>query len=82
MNWVTTNIRSPEDLYMELKLEAAKRRKSVAAIARERLAGEKNKAGTGKKNIWKRLDKLSKELSKQNPGVSLSQKLIEMRYEQ
>ncbi|EKD62782.1 MAG: hypothetical protein ACD_52C00057G0002 [uncultured bacterium] len=37
MNWVTTNIRLPEDLYVDLKILAAKRRKSVAAIIRERL---------------------------------------------
>ena len=39
MNWVTTNIRLPEDLYMELKMKAARERKSVAAVIRERLGG-------------------------------------------
>ena len=37
MNWITTNIRFPEDLYMELKIEAAKRRISLAALIRERI---------------------------------------------
>lgn len=41
MNWVTTNIRIPEDLYMELKMKAARERKSVAAVIREKLAPEK-----------------------------------------
>lgn len=37
MNWITTNIRFPEDIYMELKIEAAKRRISLAAVVRERV---------------------------------------------
>ena len=43
MNWITTNIRFPEDLYMELKMEAARRRKSVASVVREKLAKKKPK---------------------------------------
>lgn len=42
MNWITTNIRIPEDLYMELKMEAAHTRQSVAQVIRMRL-------GKGKK---------------------------------
>ena len=41
MNWITTNIRFPEEEYMELKMEAAKKRKSVAAIIRERVLPKK-----------------------------------------
>lgn len=37
MNFITTNIRIPEEVYMEIKLEAAKRRKSFAFIVRERI---------------------------------------------
>ena len=35
--YVTTNIRLPEDLYLELKREAAMRRMSLGAVIRERL---------------------------------------------
>lgn len=80
MNWITTNIRLPEEDYMELKLTAARQRTSVSALIRE-------KVGVGKKTtrdekFWKKLDEFAKILAQQNPGVSLSQKLIEMRYEQ
>ena len=68
---------------MELKMEAAKRRKSVAAVARERLAGKKGeKSKRSTSAFFAKLDKLAKSIAKQNPGVSLSKKLIEMRYEQ
>ena len=80
MNWITTNIRLPEDLYMDLKMDAAKNRKSVAAVVRDRLGAKKEKQN--KKDLWKRIDAFAKEMSRKNPGLSLGQKLIEMRYEQ
>lgn len=87
MNWITTNIRLPEDLYMELKIEAAKKRTSVAEIVRRRISKKKK---VNKKNINERtqkllkdLDKLAKENSKYVPkGKNFSDLLIEMRYEQ
>jgi hypothetical protein len=80
MNWITTNIRLPEDLYMDLKMDAAKNRKSVAAVVRDRLGAKKEKQNG--KDLWKRVSLFAKELSQKNRGVSLSEKLIEMRYEQ
>ena len=80
MNWITTNIRLPEDLYMELRMDAARRRKSVAAVVREKLAGKKK--GTSKKEFWKRAEKFAEEMSRTNPGVNFSSGLIETRYEQ
>lgn len=82
MNWVTTNIRFPEDLYMELRMEAARRRKSVASIVREKLAKKKPKTKKNVKKLMKKLDKLSIEIARQNPGLNLTQALIDMRYEQ
>lgn len=41
MNWITTNLRLPEDLYMDLKLKAARERKSVASVIREKLGDKK-----------------------------------------
>lgn len=83
MDWIATNIRFPEDLYMELKLEAAKKRKSVAALIREKLA--KKKAAAVKKSltsILQELDNVAKENAKFMKGRSLSKMLIKMRYEQ
>lgn len=83
MNWVTTNIRFPEDLYMELKMEAARTRKSVAAIIRERVA--KKEKPSEKKHIDKMMSDLetfAKQMKRYTKGKSLSKALIEMRYEQ
>jgi plasmid stability protein len=80
MNWITTNIRLPEDIYMELKISAAEQRKSVAAVVREKLGVKK--VINSKEVIWNKLGKFASEMTKTNPGVSLSQKLVEMRYEQ
>jgi len=83
MKWITTNIRFPEDMYMELKMEAAKKRTSLAGIVRARVQEKKN-FGRRKstQQLMKKFDKIAREIDKQNKGVSLSEKLIEMRYEQ
>ena len=41
MNYVTTNIRLPEDDYLRLKAEAAKKRTSLSAIIREKVTKPK-----------------------------------------
>ena len=83
MNWVTTNIRFPEDIYMELKMEAARKRRSIADIVRESVAKRKNIMGiTNVEKFLKKADKIAREISRQNKGKSLSKALIEMRYEQ
>ncbi|MBI2009851.1 MAG: hypothetical protein HYS86_01600 [Candidatus Chisholmbacteria bacterium] len=83
MKWVTTNIRFPEDLYVELKLEAARRRTSLASIIRQKVGPQKiSTEKTQVKKIMHQLEKLAQENSRQNPRISFSQKLIAMRYEQ
>lgn len=83
MNWITTNIRFPEDIYMELKLEAARKRTSVARIIRDRVIKDKPQAQKRQlEKLMQEIDKLAKKMAKQNPGINLSDKLIEMRYEQ
>lgn len=42
MNYVVTNVRLPEDDYLKLKQEAAKRRTSLASIIREKVADKKS----------------------------------------
>lgn len=41
MNYVTTNIRIPEDDYLRLKNEAAKKRTSLSAVIREKIGSKK-----------------------------------------
>ena len=79
MNWVTTNIRLPEELYMELKMSAAKERKSVAAVIREKLTG---KSSASEQHLLKRLQQVAGKIAKENKGINFTQGLISMRYEQ
>ena len=65
---------------MELRMAAARKRTSINALIRERLGMIKHK--TDKKELSARLENFAKVTAKKHPGVSLSQKLIEMRYEQ
>lgn len=41
MNYVTTNIRLPEEDYLRLKEEAAKKRTSLSAVIREKVGSKK-----------------------------------------
>lgn len=43
MNYITTNIRIPEEEYLGLKAEAAQKRKSLASIIREKIRSKKTK---------------------------------------
>lgn len=81
MNWITTNLRIPENLYMELKMKAALERKSVAAIIREKLSEDKKKDNNADE-LFNKMKQLSNKLTKNNPGLNLTKSLIEMRYEQ
>lgn len=56
MVYITTNIRFEEEQYQELKMEAARTRKSLSALVRERV-GTKNK-----KRSIKEVAKLMAEL--------------------
>jgi len=50
MNWITTNIRLPEDLYMDLKMKAARERKSVASVIRAQLLIKEGKKAKNNKD--------------------------------
>lgn len=82
MNWVTTNIRFPEDLYMTLKAEAASRRMSVAAVIRQRLTDKKKRTPAQVARIMRQVDKLAEQNARESGVDSLSDALIQMRYEQ
>jgi hypothetical protein len=81
--WITTNMRFPTDLYMALKMEALNKKMSVTSLIHSKLF--KKKVSNRTRNVDKimsNLARLAKETSKQNPGISFSEKLIEMRCEQ
>jgi len=83
MNWITTNIRFPEDDYMELKMTAAMSRKSIAEIVRERVRSNKQDIQKEKSiKLLQEMQEVAKENAKIMKGKSLSKLLIEMRYEQ
>ncbi len=82
MNWITTNIRLPEDLYMDLKIRAARERKSVAGVIREELLIKERKTTKKKKSILKRLEVFRERMAGKNKGINLTQAVIDARYEE
>lgn len=79
-NYVTTNIRIPEEDYLRLKEEAAKRRKSLAAVVREKIGTRER--GRSKAEVAKfmaNLDKLAKENAKYLKGTDGTKIIREMR---
>lgn len=83
MNWITTNIRLPEDLYMDLKLKAARERRSIASVIRDKLSVQEERNRKEKtKKILRDIEKLRVRMEKENPGINFSEALIKMRYEQ
>lgn len=83
MSYVTTNIRIHEEDYLRLKAEAARKRKSLSAIIRERITKKpKASSKTEVEEIMKTLDKLAYENSKQAPpGFDSVKALREIRYQ-
>jgi len=82
MNWITTNIRLPEDLYMDLKMKAARERKSVAALIREELLIKERKMAKRRKSLLRRLEAFRERMARKNKGINLTQAVIDARYEE
>lgn len=76
-------MRFPAELYLDLKREALTKRVSVTSLIHKKLTKKKK---MGKKinveQAMKELAKLAKENAKYLKGISLSDAVIEMRYEQ
>lgn len=81
MNYVTTNIRIPEEDYLRLKAEAAKRRKSFSAVTRERLAIKNNHSKVKLASLWQRRSQVAARLGKKLNDFDIVKALREMRYE-
>lgn len=81
MNFVTTNIRLPEEEYIKLKAEAAKKRKSLAAIMRQKLTSEKPiLTQTKVQKMMKELDRVAERNGKILQGWDAVKTLREIRY--
>ena len=82
MNYITTNIRLPEESYLKLKEEAFKKRKSLAAIIREKVIPTENKwTNVEIEKFFRERDQLAKKLSKKLKGFDVVKALREMREE-
>ena len=81
MNYVTTNIRIPEKDYLRLKEEAAKARKSFAAVVREKIGtGEKTRSKAEAAKFMAEVTKLGEESAKYTKGFDSVKALREIRY--
>ena len=79
---VITNIIIPEEDYLRLKAEAAKRRTSFSAIVREKVGvGTQKRSKAQIEKIMADVRKLAKENAKYFKGVDSVKIFREMRYE-
>ena len=80
MNYITTNIRIPEEDYLRLKAEAAKKRTSLAGIIREKIQRGKIKK-ISPEALMKRIGRHAAENAKYTKGFDSVKALREIRYE-
>ena len=63
-------------------MKAARQRKSVAAVIREKLTEKSAVVHPDKKHLLQRMQTLAKEIGEKSKGVNMTEELIKMRYEQ
>ena len=81
MNYVTTNIRISEEDYLKLKAEAAKNRKSLSAIIREKIgSADQKRSETEVRSLLEELDEIANENAKYTKGFDSVRALREIRY--
>lgn len=76
-SYVTTNIRIPEEDYLRLKAEAAKKRTSLSSVIREKIRPQQKKESP--EVIMRRLKKYASEDRKYVEGVDIVRVLRGMR---
>lgn len=82
MRYVTTNIRLEEEDYLKLKAEAAKRRKSLSAIIREKVSSKQKRRSKAEiEKLMHEVRELAKKNAKHLKGFDSVKALREMRYE-
>lgn len=79
MNYVTTNIRLPEESYLKLKEEAFKKRKSLSAIVREKLGVKKARSAAEVEEFMSELNETAKSLGKKLKDFDSVKAIREMR---
>lgn len=81
MNYVTTNIRISEEDYLRLKSEAAKSRKSLSAVIREKIGDTEQRNSEEKvESLLAEIDALAKVNAKYTKGFDSVKALREIRY--
>lgn len=82
MNYITTNIRLPEDDYLRLKIEAAQKRTSLSAMIREKIkVGKKATSQKHAQKLLKEIEQLANQMGKKLRGFDSVKAIREMRYE-
>lgn len=81
MNFVTTNIRLPEEEYIKLKAEAAEKRKSLAAIIRDKIIPSQSLSEADVDKMMNDLDRLARRNAKKLKGWNSLKALREIRHE-
>lgn len=79
MNYITTNIRIPEEDYNRLKMEAFEKRKSFSAVIREKIRADKSEENV--EDYVAKFDTLRKRLKKYFIGYDVVKELRKDRYE-
>ncbi len=80
MNYVTTNIRIPEEDYLRLKIEAARQRKSLAGVIREKIT-LKQKREKSSEYLMRKIRAIAKQNAKHLKGWDSLKALREIRNE-
>lgn len=82
MNYVTTNIRIPEEDYFRLKMEAARKRKSLSGVIREKIgASDQRGSKAGVEKLMAETRKLAAHNAKVLKGWDSLKALREIREE-
>ena len=82
-NFVTTNIRIPEEDYLRLKQEAARERKSLSAVIREKVVTQsESHSGEEVDRIMVNIEKIAKKNAKYTKGFDSVKALREIRYQE
>jgi len=80
MNYITTNIRIPEEDYYRLKEEAARQRKSLAGVIREKITPKK-KREKSPEHLMRKIRVIAKQNAKYLKGWDSLKALREIRNE-
>lgn len=82
MNYVTTNIRFPEDVYLQLKEEAAKTRMSLSAVVRKKVdADSVNRDRASAAKLIATIDATALRLGRKLKGFDATAAIRQMREE-